>query len=92
MRVVPMLLFLALAVPAMAADRAVVPGATLPAPKCPQTTTYLANTHGLYRGAPLAPKKLTELPPAKAYMAVDRKIGGCEAPLTMVEYRGVHRR
>jgi hypothetical protein len=59
---------------------------------CPQTTSYLANKSGLYRGAPLAPKKLTELPPATAYMAVLRHIGGCEAPLTMVDYRNPGRR
>ena len=36
---------------------------------------------------PLTPKKLTELPPATAFMAVYRHIGGCEAPLTMARYR-----
>ena len=46
----------------------------------------------MIRGPPLAPKKLTELPPAIGYMAVYRQIGGCEAPLTMVEYRRPQRR
>jgi len=45
-----------------------------------------------YRGPRLAPKKLTELPPATTYMAVLREIGGCDSPLTMVEYRNPRRR
>jgi hypothetical protein len=57
------------------------------APHCPRTAHYLADKSGLYRGQPLMPRKLTELPPATAYMAVYRRIGGCEAPLTMVDYR-----
>ena len=32
-------------------------------------------------------QKLIELPPTPTFMAVDRQIGGCEAPLTIVEYR-----
>jgi hypothetical protein len=60
--------------------------------KCPHTTSYLADTSGLYQGKPLTPKKLTELPPGTAYMAVFRHIGGCEAPLTMVDYRNPKRR
>jgi len=47
---------------------------------------------GTYRGKPLTPKKLNELPPATGYMAVYRHIGGCEVPLTMVEYRSPKRR
>jgi len=35
---------------------------------------------------------LSKLPPAETFMAVDRRIGGCEAPLTMVDYRNPHRR
>ena len=35
----------------------------------------------------VAPRKLTELPPATAYMAVYREIAGCDAPLTMAKYR-----
>ena len=62
------------------------------APNCPRTTSYLADTGSLYRGAPLAPRKLNQLPPATTYMAVYRRIGGCEAPLTMVEYRNPRRR
>ena len=59
---------------------------------CPRTTSYLVGTNGIYRGAPLAPRKLNQLPPATTYMAVYRRIGGCEAPLTMVEYRNPRRR
>ena len=59
---------------------------------CQRTTTYLADQAGLYRGQPLTPRKLTELPPAIGYMAVYRHIGGCEEPLTMVEYRNPRRR
>ena len=62
------------------------------APGCPRTTSYLAGKVGLYRGQPLSPKKLTELPSATAYMAVYRQIGGCEAPLTMVDYRNSRQR
>ena len=66
-------------------------GAASPA-NCPRTTSYLADKTGLYRGKPLAPRKLTELPPATAYMAVYRHIGDCEVPLTMVDYRNPRRR
>lgn len=58
---------------------------------CPRTTSYLAEKSGNYRGQPLMPKKLTELPPATAYMAVYRHIGACEAPLTMADYRNPRR-
>lgn len=92
MRVSAVLLILALSAPATAADRPPAQGAVIPAPECPQTTSYLADRSGLFRGMPLTPRKLTELPPATTYMAVYRRIGGCEAPLTMVEYRRVQRR
>jgi hypothetical protein len=59
---------------------------------CPRTTSYLADKSGLYQGQPLRPRKLTELPPGTAYMAVYRRIGGCEAPLTMIEYRNPRQR
>lgn len=69
-------------------------GAPVPAPTahCRQTTSYVAGQSGVYRGRPLTPRKLTELPPATTYMAVVRHIGECEAPLTMVEYRTAPRR
>ena len=56
--------------------------------KCPRTTSYYA----WQRDKPLTPKKLTELPPATGYMAVYRQIGGCEFPMTVVEYRRGGRR
>jgi hypothetical protein len=59
---------------------------------CARTHSYVADQSGAYRGQRLVPKKLTELPPAVGYMAVYRHIGGCEAPLTMVEYRNPKRR
>jgi len=80
----------------MSASAAVAPA--LPAPvsdrskTCHRTTGYLADKSGIYRGAPLTPRKLTELPPAQGYMAVFRHIDGCEAPLTVVEYRQGPRR
>ena len=57
------------------------------APNCPRTSSYYA----WRRGEPLKPQKLTELPPATTYMAVVRTIGGCDAPLTLIEYRGGNR-
>jgi hypothetical protein len=69
---------------------AAAPSAAPPerANSCPTTTSYYA-----YRdGKPLKPRKLTELPPATAYMAVYRHIGRCEAPMTMVEYSTQGRR
>ena len=67
------------------------PGATS-SKECPRTGSYLADQSGTYRGQPLTPRKLTELPPAITYMAVYRHIGECEYPLTMVEYRNPRRR
>jgi hypothetical protein len=66
------------------------PGAR-PASHCPRITSYFADKSGLFRGQPLMPRKLTELPPGTAYMAVYRRIGGCEAPLTMADYRNPRR-
>ena len=63
-----------------------------PAANCPRTTSYLADQSGMHQGKPLTPKKLTELPPATTYMAVLRVINGCEAPLTLTEYRNPRRR
>ena len=63
-----------------------------PAGQCPGTARYLAGQAGNYRGQPLTPRKLTELPPAVTYMAVYRHIGECDDPLTMVEYRNPRRR
>ena len=35
---------------------------------------------------------LNKLPPAQTFMAVDRRINGCEAPLTMIDDRSPKRR
>lgn len=51
---------------------------------CLRTRNYLAVERST---GSLTPRKLTELPPATAYMAVYRQIGGCDAPLTMAKYR-----
>jgi hypothetical protein len=90
MRVSALLVALIISAPAIAADAG--QPRKPPAANCPRTTSYLADKSGLYQGKPLAPRKLTELPPATTYMAVYRHIGGCEAPLTMVEYRNPRRR
>ena len=92
MRVPLMVLFVTMPVAAIAADRSVAQEPASPSATCSRTTSYLADKGSLYPGAPLTPKKLTELPPATGYMAVYRRINGCEAPLTMVEYRGAKRR
>jgi hypothetical protein len=55
---------------------------------CPETSMSLARKMGKTpRAVPLG-----KLPPAKTFMAVDRRIAGCPAPLTMIEYRGGARR
>lgn len=103
MRVLAVFLILAGPAPAIAADSGSgfqmheSVGKARPVPtdrkaQCPRTESYLAEQTGIYRGQPLTPRKLTELPPAVGYMAVYRHIGGCEAPLTMVEYRNPRRR
>ena len=58
--------------------------AARPTRDCIRTQPHLAVDRPTGR---LAPRKLTELPPATAYMAVYRRIGGCDAPLTMANYR-----
>jgi hypothetical protein len=68
------------------------PASAQASPTCPRTGTYVAEKSGAYRGRPLAPRKLTELPPAQGYMAVYRRVGGCEVPLTMSDYRNPRRR
>ena len=62
------------------------------ASNCPRTTSYVADQTGVYRNEPLRPRKLTQLPPGTTYMAVYRQIGGCDAPLTMAEFRKAHNR
>jgi hypothetical protein len=56
---------------------------------CPETPMSLARKLGK---RPPQAIPLSKLPPAQTFMAVDRRIGGCPAPLTMIEYRGGARR
>ena len=91
MRVLRLFFVLAICTPAAANAETSQAGKAAPAAKCPQTTSYLADKAGVYRSQPLTPRKLTELPPAKGYMAVYRHIDKCEVPMTMSEYRA-HRR
>ena len=56
---------------------------------CPETPMSLARKLG--KRSPKA-IPLSKLPPAQTFMAVDRRIGGCPAPMTMIEYRGGARR
>jgi hypothetical protein len=56
---------------------------------CPETPMSLARKMGK---RPPRAFPLTQLPPAQTFMAVDRRIDGCEAPLTMVKYRQGQRR
>jgi hypothetical protein len=63
-----------------------------PAPQgalCPETPMSLARKMGK---APPRAIPLSKLPPAQTFMAVDRRVGGCPAPLTMVDYRNSRRR
>jgi hypothetical protein len=62
-----------------------------PAPEaafCPETPMSLARKLGK---RPPEAVPLAKLPPAKTFMAVDRRIAGCPAPLTMSDYRRVRR-
>jgi hypothetical protein len=75
-------LFAASAAPHAAADIA-VPNPVKQAARCPETPMSLARKRGK---RPLQAIPLSKLPPAQTFMAVDRRIGGCPAPLTMIEY------
>jgi hypothetical protein len=68
--------------PAAAASETVTPAAAS-GKTCARTTSHYA----IDPDTPLKPQKLTELPSGRTYMAVYRKIDGCEFPMTMVEYR-----
>ncbi len=51
-----------------------------------------AEAASAWRGDPVTPRKLTDLPPAESYKAVYRTVNGCEEPMTVAEYqRGVIR-
>lgn len=55
--------------------------------RCRDTRAHFASAGSAWRGQPLAPRKLDELPRGTAYMAVYRTINGCEVPMTVAEYR-----
>ena len=79
----------------MAASASAQPAANMPvlnpAPQsavCPETPMSVARKQGdRLKGVPL-----NKLPPAQTFMAVDRRISGCPAPLTMIDYRNPRRR
>ena len=59
---------------------------------CRKATSYRAEVGSAWRGGPVTPRKLTELPPAESYKAVYRTVNGCEEPMTVAEYqRGIIR-
>ena len=87
-----LLAFLAAAAASGAAEPARDMPAFDPTPsasQCPETPMSLARKMGKH---PPQAIPLNKLPPAQTFMAVDRRIGGCEAPLTMVDYRKASRR
>jgi hypothetical protein len=55
---------------------------------CPETPMSIARKMGK---RPPNAIPLSKLPPAQTFMAVDRRIGGCPAPLTIIEYRRARR-
>ena len=56
---------------------------------CPDTPMSIARKMGK---RPPHAIPLSKLPPAQTFMAVERRIDGCPAPLTATEYRGGNRR
>ena len=79
-----------------AASAAVEPARDMPvidpAPqqRCrPETPMSLARKMGK---RPPKAVPLNKLPPGQTFMAVDRRVDGCPAPMTMIEYRGGARR
>lgn len=62
-----------------------------PAPEgalCPETPMSLARKMGK---RPPQAIPLSKLPPGQTFMAVDRRVDGCPAPLTMTSYRRTRR-
>ena len=56
---------------------------------CPETPMSMARKMGK---RPPQAIPLSKLPPGQVFMAVDRRIDKCPAPLTMTEYRNPRRR
>jgi hypothetical protein len=62
-----------------------------PAPqgdRCPETPMSLARKMGKQQPRAIP---LSKLPPAQTFMAVDRRIDNCPAPLTLSDYRRARR-
>lgn len=57
------------------------------AKNCPETPMSLARKMGKKPHA----MPLNKLPSGQTFMAVDRRIAGCPAPLTMIDYRNPRR-
>lgn len=55
---------------------------------CPETPMSVARKMGKH---PLRAIPLSKLPPAQTFMAVDRRVDGCPAPLTLSSYRRTRR-
>ena len=91
MRLLLLVVAALIAAPSAAAEPVKAPPAS-PKANCPRTTGHYASKDSMYRGDRIAPKNLTELPPGIGFMAVYRTVNGCEAPMTMVEYRTGRRR
>jgi len=80
-------MFAASATPQVARDTPVFNPA-LEGRNCPETPMSLARKMGKTPHA----IPLNKLPPGQIFMAVDRRIGGCPAPLTMTDYRNPRER
>ena len=95
MRVPAIVLALTISAPAASAGLTPTPAVERPNAQvvnsCKRTTSHYAGKSSIYRGDRIAPKKLTELPPAIGFMAVYRTVNGCEVPMTIVEYRAGRR-
>ncbi|HUE79907.1 MAG TPA: hypothetical protein VMN38_09785 [Sphingomicrobium sp.] len=91
MRVAAILLALTLSAPAALVGPAPAPAVEKPdstaANNCHRTARHNAGKGSMYRGNPVVPRKLAELPPAIGYKAVYRTVNGCEVPMTIVEYQ-----
>lgn len=86
----PIVILAAFALPGAAPSPAVQLAAPMPqndpfavARGCPETPMSLARK----RGAKPEAQRLGELPPAQTFMAVDRRVDGCAAPMLMREAR-----
>ena len=74
-----LILALAGASPAAAVDKGHAQPIQAQGKDCPRTTSI----HAFDRSKPLTLQKLGELPPANAYKAVYRLVGGCEVPVVV---------